>query len=216
MSANTTREIRAAADVAALDFEKGSGLLTVVTQHAHSGAVLMVAFADREAVERTVASGEMHYRSRMRGAWHKGATSGNVQRVVSLHADCDGDALLALVEPAGPACHTGAVTCFGGALGAPDAFQELNDVVAERAADERGAASSSNTRRLLEDRNLRLKKLGEECGELIVACADGDRGRAAEEGADLVYHMVVALRALGVGLCDVAAVLAARQPAPRD
>src|SRR5688500_2325362 len=96
-----------------LDFSRGDGLVTVVTQDARTGDVLMVAHADREAIERTVATGEMHYRSRTRGLWHKGATSGNVQRVVSLTADCDRDAVLARVIPAGPACHTGAETCFG-------------------------------------------------------------------------------------------------------
>jgi len=97
---------------AALDFAKGDGVVTVVTQDDRTGAVLMVAQADREALARTVDTGEMHYRSRTRGLWHKGATSGNVQRVVSLHADCDGDAVLARVIPAGPACHTGAGACF--------------------------------------------------------------------------------------------------------
>ena len=96
-----------------LDFAKAGGLVTVVTQDARTGAVLMVAHADREALERTLATGEMHYHSRTRGLWHKGATSGNVQRVVSLTADCDGDAVLARVIPAGPACHTGSPTCFG-------------------------------------------------------------------------------------------------------
>ena len=96
-----------------LDFSKQGGLVTVVTQDAHTGAVLMVAQADREALERTIATGEMHYHSRTRGLWHKGATSGNVQRLVSLTPDCDGDSVLARVTPAGPACHTGAPTCFG-------------------------------------------------------------------------------------------------------
>src|SRR4051795_6976902 len=94
-------------DLSALNFEKGNGLVTIVTQDAHSGVLLMVAHADREALERTIETGEMHYRSRSRGLWHKGETSGNVQRVISLTADCDGDALLAVVEPSGPACHTG-------------------------------------------------------------------------------------------------------------
>src|ERR671914_2471594 len=96
-----------------LDFSKGDGLVTVIAQDARTGAVLMVAGADREALERTIATGEMHYRSRTRGLWHKGGTSGNVQRVVSLSADCDGDAVLARVIPAGPACHNGSTTCFG-------------------------------------------------------------------------------------------------------
>src|SRR4028119_2260544 len=97
-------------DLTTLDFDKGNGLVTVVAQDAATGAVLMVAFADREALERTLATGEMHYRSRSRGLWHKGATSGNVQRVVSLAHDCDGDAVLARVAPAGPARRTGAAS----------------------------------------------------------------------------------------------------------
>ena len=191
-----------------LDFSKRDGLVTVVAQDARTGAVLMVAHADREALERTVATGEMHYRSRTRGLWHKGETSGNVQRVVSLHADCDGDAVLARVEPAGPACHTGAVSCFGAAAERADELGRLDGVIAERAAAPSGAPSY--TRRLLDDRNLRLKKLGEEAAELAVACADGDRARAAEEGADLVYHALVALRAAGVTLGDVRRVLRGR------
>ena len=99
-------------DLDRLDFTKGNGLVTVVAQDAVTGAVLMVAHADREALARTLETGEMHYRSRSRGLWHKGATSGNVQRVVSLAADCDGDAVLARVTPAGPACHTGERSCF--------------------------------------------------------------------------------------------------------
>jgi phosphoribosyl-ATP pyrophosphohydrolase/phosphoribosyl-AMP cyclohydrolase len=201
-------------DLTTLDFEKGNGLVTVVAQDAATGAVLMVAHADREALERTLATGEMHYRSRTRGLWHKGATSGHVQRVVALAADCDGDAVLARVVPAGPACHTGAPTCFGAPTG--DALSALDATLAARAdagetSGETSGATPSYTRRLLADRNLRLKKLGEEMAELVTACADGDRARAAEEGADVVYHALVALRAVGVTLDDVRAVLAARQ-----
>jgi phosphoribosyl-ATP pyrophosphohydrolase/phosphoribosyl-AMP cyclohydrolase len=195
-------------DLTTLDFEKGNGLVTVVAQDATTGAVLMVAHADREALERTLATGEMHYRSRSRGLWHKGATSGNVQRVVALAADCDGDAVLARVAPAGPACHTGAVTCFGAPTG--DALSTLDATLAARAADAPPGAPPSYTQRLLADRNLRLKKLGEEMAELVTACADGDRARAAEEGADVMYHALVALRAVGVTLDDVRVVLAGR------
>ena len=95
-----------------LDFAKGGGVVSVVTQDATTGDVLMVAFADREAIDATLRTGEMHYHSRSRGLWHKGGTSGNTQRVVALTADCDNDAVLAQVIPAGPACHTGATTCF--------------------------------------------------------------------------------------------------------
>ena len=235
-------------DLATLNFEKGNGLVTVVAQDARTGAVLMVAHADREALERTLATGEMHYRSRTRGLWHKGATSGNVQRVVALAPDCDGDAVLARVAPAGPACHTGATSCFGPGALAADELGLLDVTIGARAgggapprghdgaeraglphpADAaspiatRGAptadpsdparppARPSYTQRLLADRNLRLKKIGEEAAELVTACADADRHRAAEEGADLLYHTLVALRAVGVTLDDVRRVLAAR------
>jgi phosphoribosyl-ATP pyrophosphohydrolase/phosphoribosyl-AMP cyclohydrolase len=236
-------DARVRLDLEALNFQKGNGLVTVVAQDARTGAVLMVAHADREALERTLATGEMHYRSRTRGLWHKGATSGNVQRVVSLSADCDADAVLARVEPAGPACHTGTVSCFGDGALAADELGGLDATIAQRAAERDaisgagspprqqhgagagaaphhshapGAAATparpSYTQRLLADRNLRLKKIGEEAAELVTACADGDRERATEEGADVVYHTLVALRAVGVGLDDVRRVLASRRP----
>ena len=196
-------------DLDALDFTKGQGAVTVVAQDARTGAVLMVAAADREALERTLETGEMHYRSRARGLWHKGATSGNVQRVISLHHDCDADAVLARVAPAGPACHTGATSCFGeDALGA-DELGALDLTIAAR-AEGGGDSAPSYTRKLLSDRNLRLKKLGEEAAELVTACADGDVDRAREEAADLVYHVLVALRAVGGSLDDIRAVLGAR------
>lgn len=199
-------------DLDALDFTKGNGLVTVVTQDAHSGAVLMVAHADREALEHSLRTGEMHYRSRSRGLWHKGGTSGNVQRVVSLTADCDADAVLALVVPAGPACHNGTTSCFREDALRSDVFSSLDATIASRQElAARDGEKVSYTQKLLGDRNLRLKKLGEEAVELATACVDGDRERAAEETADLVYHALVALRAVGGTLDDVRAVLAARQ-----
>lgn len=202
------------ADLDRLDFAKGGGLVTVVAQDDRSGAVLMVAHADREALERTLATREMHYRSRSRGLWRKGDTSGNVQQVVALFHDCDGDAVLAIVRPAGPACHTGTTSCFGDeaaaspTLGVSDALDRLDATIQERAHT--GDSTTSYTRRLLDDRNLRLKKLGEEAAELVLACADGDRGRAVSESADLFYHVLVALRSLDAGLPDVRATLAGR------
>jgi phosphoribosyl-ATP pyrophosphohydrolase/phosphoribosyl-AMP cyclohydrolase len=202
-------------DLDALNFDKGQGTVTVIAQDAATGVVLMVAAADREALARTLATGEMHYRSRTRGLWHKGATSGNVQRVVSLSADCDGDAVLARVTPAGPACHTGSVSCFGPAALAPDALAVLDATIASRSAvPAREGEAPSYTRRLLTDRNLRLKKLGEEAAELVTACADGDVARAREEAADLLYHALVALRAVGGTLGEVRQVLAARAAKP--
>lgn len=198
-------------DLDALDFTKGGGLVTVVAQDAATGRVLMVAHADREALERTVETREMHYRSRVRGLWHKGAASGNIQRVETLTADCDGDAVLARVRPAGPACHSGARTCFG--EGSSDALGALDATIASRAD---GGPGEGYTRRLLGDRNLRLKKLGEEAVELATACADSDVARATEEAADLVYHTLVALRATGASLDDLRAELDRRaaRPAP--
>jgi phosphoribosyl-ATP pyrophosphohydrolase/phosphoribosyl-AMP cyclohydrolase len=191
-------------------------LVTIVAQDARTGAVLMVAHADREALELTIATGDMHYRSRTRGLWHKGATSGNKQRIVSLEMDCDGDAILARVDPAGPACHTGTTSCFGESALAADALARLDAVIAARAVspantDTQTSPDPSYTRRLLADRNLRLKKLGEEMAELITACADADAPRAAEEAADVIYHTLVALHAAGATLGDVRCVLASRE-----
>jgi phosphoribosyl-ATP pyrophosphohydrolase/phosphoribosyl-AMP cyclohydrolase len=206
---NMTR-ILSAADVDRLDFAKGDGLVTVVAQDARTGVVLMVAHADRAALDETLATAEMHYRSRSRGLWHKGATSGNVQRAISLDYDCDADAVLARVIPAGPACHTGAVSCFeeNPAVSAAHVFARLAETIHERAASANDAPSY--TRKLLDDRNLRLKKIGEEASELVLACADADADRAAEEAADLIYHTVVALEAVGVPLAAVADVLSRR------
>ena len=207
-------------DLSSLDFAKAGGLVTVVTQDSASGALLMVAHADREALERTLETGEMHYRSRSRGLWRKGETSGNVQRVVSLTADCDGDAVLARVEPAGPACHTGTVSCFGAPALTPEVLATLDATIAERAATRPGAESrataTSYTHRLLGDRNLRLKKIGEESAELVVALTDADARRSVEEAADLVYHVLVGLRAVGVSLADVRRELARRAAAVRS
>ncbi|MEX0890525.1 MAG: bifunctional phosphoribosyl-AMP cyclohydrolase/phosphoribosyl-ATP diphosphatase HisIE [Gemmatimonadota bacterium] len=197
--------IRDAAELDRLDFAKGDGLLPVVAQHARTGEVLMVAWTDRTALERTLEEGVMWYWSRSRAEhWRKGDTSGNTQRLVSLHEDCDRDTVLALVEPTGPSCHTGAWSCFGAA----PTLAALDGTIAARAGD--GSAAESYTRRLLEDRNLRLKKLGEEAVELVLALADGDAERTAEEAADVLYHVLVACRAEGVAADDVLRVLAER------
>lgn len=187
-----------------LDFDKGGGLVTVVAQDAWTGEILMLAYADREALERTLLEGEMWYFSRSRERlWRKGESSGNTQRLVSLHADCDGDAVLARVEPAGPSCHTGSWSCFS----APPTLAAL----AARLRDRAGRRpEGSYTVRLLADRNLRLKKLGEEAVELALGCAAGDAERVAEEAADVVYHALVACLAEGVEPEDVLRVLEER------
>ena len=210
-------------DFDAVRFEKTGGTIVVVAQDVATGRVLMVANADREAVERTIETGEIHYRSRTRGLWRKGATSGNVQRVVSLTPDCDGDVVLARVVAAGPACHTGAVSCFDDPA-ASSVWSALAATISARHAElkEDSAAAAdaglsgreerrpSYTRRLLLDRNLRLKKIGEEAAELITACAGENAARSAEEAADLIYHVGVALEGVGSSLEDVARVLLAR------
>jgi phosphoribosyl-ATP pyrophosphohydrolase/phosphoribosyl-AMP cyclohydrolase len=185
-------------------FDKRSGLVPVVAQHARTGEVLMLAYADRRALERTLETGELWLWSRSREElWHKGSTSGNTQRLVALHTDCDSDAVLALVEPSGPACHTGDWTCFG-AMPTLPALAEVLESRSERMPD------GSYTTRLLSDLNLRTKKLGEEAVELATACALGDAGRAVAEAADLLYHALVACRAVGVTTAEVLGVLEAR------
>jgi len=197
-------------DLDALDFGKGSGLIPVVAQHARTGAVLMVAYANRQALEESIGTGEMHFFSRTRGLWHKGKTSGHILRVVELVADCDQDTVLARVEPFGPTCHTGMQTCFGPPE--MDAIRKLEAVILKRATNlPTSPADVSYTRELLADRNLRLKKLGEETSELVVALADDDdKKRIAEEAADLIFHVLVALQAAAVPFDDVRDVLNGR------
>lgn len=203
----TDRALRAASDLDGLDFAKHTGLVPVVAQDATDGRVLMVAFATREALQRSLDTGEMHFWSRSRGAlWRKGETSGNALRLVSLHADCDGDAVLARVKPTGPACHTGEDTCFGEGSG-----PSLSTLDATLASRERTRPEGSYTVRLLGDENLRLKKLGEETAELVTALARGDVERTREEAGDLLYHVLVALRGGGVPLADVLEALEARR-----
>ena len=169
-------------------------------QNHTTGDVLMLAFANRAALEKTLETGQMHFWSRRRNElWRKGATSGNTLALVSLHADCDADTVLARVTPAGPTCHTGESTCFG--EGAGSTLGRLDRTLASR-GDLR--PEGSYTVELLDDENLRLKKLGEETAELVAALAIGNSGRAVEEAADLLYHVLVALRASGV---DVASLL---------
>ena len=214
-------------DLDAVRFDKDTKTVVVVAQDVVSGRVLMVANADREALEHTIETGEMHYRSRTRGLWRKGATSGNVQKVVSLTLDCDSDAIVARVRSAGPACHTGAVSCFEDSAGAPTIWSGLaktislrnREVKVQAATDVQSQSGSSpkprsHTRELLLDRNLRLKKIGEESAELIAACADGESTRATDEAADLIYHVGVALEAIGSSLDGVAQVLWDRSVLP--
>ena len=194
-----------------------NGLVPVVAQDAATGGVLTLAYANREAVEKTLSSGEAHYFSRSRAElWRKGATSGNTQRVVEVRVDCDGDALLYRVEPRGPACHTGETTCFfttlsgdGTTKRASEEFgfgamiERLAGTIAER---HREMPEESYTAGLIRSGRERVaQKVGEEAVEVVVAALTDER--LAEETADLVYHLLVLLEERGVGIESVAGVL---------
>jgi phosphoribosyl-AMP cyclohydrolase / phosphoribosyl-ATP pyrophosphohydrolase len=190
-----------------------SGLVPCIVQDWASGEVLTLAYANAEAVERTRATGELHLWSRSRGElWHKGATSGNVQRVRALRLDCDGDALLALVEPAGPACHTGARSCFfTGDLEPPaphEVLPGLERTLAERAADR---PAGSYTVELLDDPARIGEKVREEAEEVARAAREESDARVDEEAADVLYHLLVLLHARGRALADAGEVLVARR-----
>jgi len=192
-----------------------AGLVPVVVQDAASGDVLMVAYANREALERTALTGLAHFWSRSRGAlWRKGETSGHEMRVREVRADCDRDALLMVVDPAGPACHTGARTCFGDETptlaGMPE---ELGRVIAARAS---AAPAASYTAKLLaKGPDHVLKKIGEEATEVVLAAKSESDERLAEEAADLLYHLMVAMAQRRVPFARALEVLRERRRAPR-
>jgi phosphoribosyl-AMP cyclohydrolase / phosphoribosyl-ATP pyrophosphohydrolase len=183
------------------------GLVPAVVQDAGSGRVLTQAWMSRESLERTLERGETWFWSRSRRElWRKGATSGNVMRVVAMTVDCDADAIAYQVEPSGPACHTGARSCFDGA----PAFElaALARVIGERQAAD---PATSYTARLLADGPRRAaEKVTEEAGELSAAALAGTDDGGVVEAADLLYHALVLLEARGLGLADVEAELGRR------
>lgn len=200
-----------------VDFAKQDGLVPCITQDARTGRVLMLAYMDEEALERTLATGEMHYFSRSRQAlWHKGETSGNTQRLVRLAADCDQDTLLALVDPAGPACHTGETSCFFTDLAAPEGTEtdaapllgELQAVIEDRAERQ---PEGSWTARLLTEPELAEDKLAEEAEETVAAARGEGEDPLAHELADLLYHALVLANKHGLALDDVLAELEDRR-----
>ncbi|HEV3071048.1 MAG TPA: bifunctional phosphoribosyl-AMP cyclohydrolase/phosphoribosyl-ATP diphosphatase HisIE [Solirubrobacteraceae bacterium] len=189
------------------------GLVPCVVQDWRSGEVLMLAYMNEQALERTRATGELHLWSRSREElWHKGATSGNTQAVRALRLDCDGDTLLALVEPAGPACHTGERTCFHRGQLAPRAPHEilpgLERTLRERAL-ERPAGSYTVT--LLDDPPLIGEKVMEEAEEVARAAREESEERVDEEAADVLYHLLVLLHSRGRALADAERVLDERR-----
>jgi phosphoribosyl-ATP pyrophosphohydrolase/phosphoribosyl-AMP cyclohydrolase len=188
------------------------GLVPCVVQDWSTGEVLTLAYMNAPALERTRATGELHLYSRSRGEqWHKGETSGNTQAVRALRLDCDGDALLALVDPAGPACHTGERTCFHrGELdrSAPhEVLPRLERTIAERARTRPGG---SYTVELLDDPPRISAKVMEEAEELARAAREESDQRVDEEAADVAYHLLVLLRSRGRELADAERVLDGR------
>jgi phosphoribosyl-ATP pyrophosphohydrolase/phosphoribosyl-AMP cyclohydrolase len=189
------------------------GLVPCVVQDWKSGEVLTLAYMNEQALRRTRETGELHLWSRSRGEqWHKGATSGNVQSVRALRLDCDGDALLALVEPAGPACHTGERTCFHrGQLdpGAPyETLPTLERTVEQRA---RERPQGSYTVELLDDPERIGEKVMEEAEEVARAAREESDRRVDEEAADVLYHLLVLVHSRGRSLTDAERVLDGRR-----
>jgi phosphoribosyl-ATP pyrophosphohydrolase/phosphoribosyl-AMP cyclohydrolase len=196
------------------------GLLPAIVQDRLTGQVRMLAYVSRESLARTLETGRATFFSRSRGElWEKGATSGNVLRVVAVHADCDADTLLLSTDPVGPSCHTGRPSCFFRRVGAGGALEEaprdatafLEELERELEARKSATAGASYTKSLYEGGAPKIgAKIREEADELARAIAGESDERVASEAADVLYHVLVGLASRGLGLRDVAAVLASR------
>jgi phosphoribosyl-AMP cyclohydrolase / phosphoribosyl-ATP pyrophosphohydrolase len=204
------------------------GLAPCVIQDSRSGEVLMLAYLNEEALRLTMETGEVHLYSRSRDEiWHKGASSGNFQRVTQLRYDCDGDAVVALVEPAGPACHTGERSCFyrdleGTAESAVDAppapgepvpvpFEALAGLERTLIERKRDRPAGSYTVELLDDPSLAAAKVKEEAAEVVKAVKGESEERIAEEAADVMYHMAVLMLSRGVSMAEALQILNGRR-----
>ncbi len=196
-----------------------SGLIPAVVQDATTGEVLTVAYVSPESLAKTRELGETVFYSRSRQSlWHKGETSGNYQKVVSVSADCDADAVLVRVEPAGPACHTGARSCFFQPVaGFPSTtsegfglvIDELSRVIADRKA--RLPEGSHTAKLFKKGREHILHKVGEEATEMVIAAMSADLKETAREASDLLYYLLVALAEMGISLEEVAAEIRSRR-----
>jgi phosphoribosyl-AMP cyclohydrolase / phosphoribosyl-ATP pyrophosphohydrolase len=221
--------VQTARDAAKVHFDE-KGLVPCVMQDARSGEVLTLAYMNEESLLLTLETREIHFYSRSRREiWHKGATSGNVQRVRQIRYDCDGDALVALVDPVGPACHTGERSCFYRDLeGTADPGVDAPGVVGEPAllpyealatlertlvARQRKRPAGSYTVELLENSKLAGDKVREEAAEVVKAVNSESDERVAEEGADVVYHLAVLLLSRGLSMAEVLHVLNGRRRA---
>lgn len=199
-------------DINSIDWNKMNGIIPAVVQHAVDGRVLMVGYMNQQSLGATLDSGRVTFWSRSREAlWTKGETSGNYLELVSATADCDSDCLLVLAKPAGPTCHHGTDTCFDGA-DKPDPLisflPKLERIITSR---QRNPSQASYTSRLFDSGVQRIaQKVGEEGVETALAGATGDRAELLEEASDLLYHLLVLLRAADVQLEEVVSTLAAR------
>ncbi|HEX5755516.1 MAG TPA: bifunctional phosphoribosyl-AMP cyclohydrolase/phosphoribosyl-ATP diphosphatase HisIE [Arenimonas sp.] len=194
-------------EIPGLDFDKQGGLLPAIVQDADTLRVLMLGYMNREALCRTLDSRRVTFYSRSRGVlWTKGEGSGHVLELVAIEADCDADTLLVQARPAGPTCHLGRTSCFAGARG--DFVAELDALLATR---ERDRPAGSYSTRLFEAGVRRIaQKVGEEGVETALAAVSQTDTELLGESADLVYHLLVLLRAKGLGLADLVAVLRER------
>jgi phosphoribosyl-ATP pyrophosphohydrolase/phosphoribosyl-AMP cyclohydrolase len=203
-------------EISKLKFDE-RGLIPAIVQDVRTREVLTLAYMNAESFARTVETKETWFWSRSRNKlWHKGETSGNTQKVVELLLDCDGDAIVVLVDPAGPACHTGARSCFDSAgtaqlITTDQLLDRLYDLVKER---EKARPTGSYTAYLFDEGlDKILKKLGEESTETIVAAKNNEDERLISEVADLVYHLIVLLVARGISLDQIRAELGRRRTA---
>ncbi len=199
-------------DASTINFDD-NGLVPCIVQDAGSGEVLMLAYMNAEALARTLDTRELHFWSRSRSElWHKGASSGNLQHLEAIRYDCDADALLALVAPAGPACHTGQRTCFYRGDLEPAAAHEvlpaLERTIASRAAER---PDGSYTAALLANPARIGEKVQEEAEEVARAAREESDERVAEEAADVLYHLCVLLAGRGLTLADAELVLVGRR-----
>ncbi len=190
------------------------GLIPAIVQDSQTREVLTLAYMNEESLARTIETGQTWFWSRSRNElWHKGETSGNTQSVVALHSDCDKDAIVVLVKPSGPACHTGARSCFDATLDEDLGFL-LNSLYQLIESRERERPEGSYTTYLFKSGlDKILKKVGEESAETIIAAKNEERPRLTAEVADLVYHLLVLLVARGVSLDEIRAELASRRGA---
>ena len=219
--------VQTARDAAKVRFDE-RGLVPCVMQDARSGEVLTLAYMNEESLLRTLETREIHLYSRSRReTWHKGASSGNYQRLRQIRYDCDGDALVALVDPAGPACHTGERSCFyrdlegtadpgsdaPGVVGEPTPlpYEALATLERTLLARQRRRPEGSYTVELLEDPRLAGDKVREEAAEVVKAVSSESEERVAEEGADVVYHLAVLLLSRGLSMAEVLHVLNGRR-----